>query len=61
MSNLKEEYGKDMGLDDYDIDTQNPNPEGQSNEDLIGTERVTVDKKPLVVGEGKTITTKIIG
>ena len=59
MANLKEEYGE-MMLDDYNVDTQNPNPKGKDNEDLIGTERVTIDKKTLKVGPGKTVSTKML-
>lgn len=56
MSNLKEEYGE-LELDEYNIDTQNPDPKGEPQEDLIGTERVEITKKAISVGPGVTVTT----
>lgn len=61
MSKLKEEYGE-MELDDYNVPTQNPSPEGKKKNQmesvLIGKEKETIDKKKLSVGPGKTIKTE---
>lgn len=56
---LKEEYGE-LELDEYDIDTQNPNPKGEDNQDWVGESPKSIMDKKLVIGPGKTITTKII-